>query len=173
MNKQARFVTLLGLLLMGGAVNAHAQAGQTMGQPVNNPGGSGPPTNNGDVNPGLGGTPGDVGASTGVLGATPAKLTDFSTVSGQPSAARQFAVSGYAANAGLKAPQGFEISLQEAGSYSSSLSVGPLPATVWVRLTGSKPNGAASISGDVSISSANEQTRTSVTAKMHVEGVVD
>ena len=83
-------------------------------------------------------------------------------------------MSGYAATAGLKAPQGFEISLQEAGSYSSSLSVGPLPATVWVRLTGSKPNGAASISGDIGISNTtNEKTHASVTAKMHVEGVVD
>ena len=112
--------------------------------------------------------------ATGVLGATPAKLTDFSTVSGKPSAARQFTVSGYAATAGLKAPQGFEISLQEAGSYSSSLSVGPLPATVWVRLTGSKPNGAASISGDIGISNTtNEKTHASVTAKMYVEGVVN
>ena len=30
MNKQTRFLTLLGLLLMGGAVNAHAQAGYVM-----------------------------------------------------------------------------------------------------------------------------------------------
>ena len=173
MNKQTRFIACLCLLLMGGAVNAHAQ----MGQPVHDPGGSRPPTNNGDVNTKVGGggelPAGGLDAATGVLEAAPAKLTGFSTVSGKPSAARQFTVSGYVATAELKAPQGFELSLQQAGVFSPSLSVGSLPATVWVRLTGSKPNGAASISGDVSISSANEQTHASMTAKMRVEGVVD
>jgi hypothetical protein len=173
MKKQARFVTLLGLLLMGGITNSYAQAGQTMGGYVPADGGRG---GGGSIDnrppPGVGPYM-DLGAATGVLEAKPVKLTDFSTVSGQPSAARQFTVSGFAATVGLKAPQGFELSLQEAGGYSPSLNAVPLPATVWVRLTGSKPNSAARVSGDIGMSSTNEKTHTSSTGKMHVEGVVD
>jgi hypothetical protein len=173
MNNQTRFVTLLGLLLMGGAVNAHAQtSGQVI--PQNN-GGARLGTNNGDVNP-VGSQPDpdimDSHAPAVVMEATPAQLTDFSTASGKPSAARKFTLSGSVANAGLTAPQGFEISLQEASGYASSLKVGHLPATIWVRLTGSKPNGATSISGDISMISSNELTHNNVTRKMHLEGVV-
>ena len=162
---------------MGVAVNAYAQ----MGQPVNNPGGSGPPTNNGDINPALGGMPsGDLEAMGShppapapEMMATPAKLTDFSTASGKPSVAKKFTLSGNVATTGLTAPQGFEISLQEASGYASSLKVGHPPVTIWVRLTGSKPNGVnTAINGDINMSGSDGQTSNSTTAKMHVEGVV-
>ena len=174
MNKKTRFVTLLGLLLMSGAVNAHAQIGQII--PQNN-GGSRPPVNNGDVNPALGGSADldimNSDAPAVAMAATPAKLTDFSTASGKPSTVKKFTISGNVANAELTAPQGFEISLQEADGYTSSLKVGHPPVTIWVRLTGSKPNGAnTTISGDISMSGFNEQTLTSITVKMPVEGVV-
>ena len=173
MNKQTRFVAFLGLLLMGGALNAHAQ----MGQPVNNPGGTAPPVNNGDVNPALGGSADldimNSDATAPAMAATPAKLTDFSTASGKPSTAKKFTVSGNVANAELTAPQGFEISLQEADGYASSLKVGHPPVTIWVRLTGSKPNGAnTTISGDISMSGSNGQTPNSATVNVRVEGVV-
>lgn len=174
MYKQARFITLLGLLLMGGALNSYAQMGSNV--PQNN-GGPGPGTNNGNVNTGSGGTSSEdlMNASDvpTAMATAPAKLTDLSTVSGKPSVARQFIVSGNVDNAELTAPQGFEISLQEAAGYASSLKTGHPPVTVWVRLTGNKPNGAnTTISGDISMSGTSGQTRTSVTARMQVEGVV-
>ena len=173
MCKQTRFLTLLGLLLLGGAVNAHAQMGQII--PQNN-GGSRPGTNNGDVNP-VGSQPDldimNSDAPAVAMAATPAKLTDFSTQSGKPSAAQKFTLSGNVANAGLTAPQGFEISLQEASGYASSLKVGHPPVTIWVRLTGSKHNGAnTTINGDINMSGSDGHTSNSTTVKMHVEGVV-
>ncbi len=175
MYRQTRFLTFLGLLLLGGAVNAHAQG--TMGQiiPQNN-GGSRPGTNNGDVNP-VGHQPDldDVmnsHAPAVAMAAMPEKLTDFSTQSGKPSVAQKFTLSGNVANAGLTAPQGFEISLQEAGGYASSLKVGHPPVTIWVRLTGSKPNGAnTTINGDINMSGSDGHTH-NTTQKLHVEGVV-
>ena len=171
MYKQTRFLTLLGLLLLGGAVNAHAQMGQII--PQNN-GGSRPGTNNGDVNP-VGSQPDldimNSDAPALAMAVTPAKLTDFSTASGKPSAAQKFTLSGNVANAGLTAPQGFEISLQEADGYTSSLKVGHPPVTIWVRLTGSKPNGATTINGDINMSGSDGHTH-NTTQKLHVEGVV-
>ena len=107
MYKQTRFLTLLGLLLLGGAVNAHAQVGQT-------------------ANP-----------QTALrLKATPG-MGSFSTVRGAASVAQGFTISGSAVGVELGVPEHFEISLQPATGYSSSQRVARLPATVWVRLVGS------------------------------------
>jgi len=174
MFRQTRFVTLLGFLLMGGAMNAHAQLGSNVPQ---NTEGSRPATNNGNVNPGAGGM-----SSTDLMDspeipitmtAMPAKLTDFSTAPGKPSTARQFVLSGNVDNAALVAPQGFEISLQQATGYASSLKVGAPPVTIWVRLTGNKPNTAGTmIAGDINMSGSGGQTHASATAKISVEGVI-
>ncbi|MBO0948178.1 hypothetical protein [Fibrella forsythiae] len=175
MNKQTRFLTLLGFLLLGGAVHVHAQMG---GHVPQTSGGSRPATNNGDVNP-AGAQPdldimdSHAPAPTVVMAGIPEKLTDFSTESGKPSSAKKFTLSGNVANAGLTAPQGFEISLQESIGYSSSLKVGHPPVTIWVRLTGSKPNGMnTAVSGDINVSGSNGQIPNSSTARVHVEGVV-
>ena len=163
MCEQTRFLTLLGLLLIGGAVNAHAQV---MGQiiPQNN---EGPRPNNSIV-----GQMAGADGAAGVLEATPRHWKDFSTAPGKPSAAKQFSLDGMAEGVEVTAPEGFEMSLRQADGYSSSLRVEHLPATIWVRLTGSKPNVAKSmVHGDI-IMSGHAETRGNITVKVYLEGTV-
>jgi hypothetical protein len=137
--KKIRFVTLLSLLFVGGVINAHAQMGRI--EPQHNEGPRTVTSNPTGSQPNLDDLM-NSHAPAVVMNATPAKLTDFSTVSSKPSAAQKFSLDGAIANAVLSAPQGFELSLREADGYAPSLKIEQFPATIWVRLTGSKPDAA-------------------------------
>jgi|GEM_PF-5105048 len=164
MNKQTRFVALLGFLLLGGAVHVHAQ----MGNHVPTGGGSRPPENNGNVNSAMGGT-------AGTFGATPKECKSFATEFRKPSAAKEFTISGMAVGiVDLMATEHFEISLEQAGPYSPSLSVGQLPATIWVRLTGrSRANGPDNtVHGNITMSSNSEMMNTPITVMIPLGGIM-
>lgn len=110
------------------------------------------------------------GAAVGLY-ANVEKMTTLSTESGKPSAATQFTLSGNTPDTELTAPQGFEISQQETNFYRTSIKAGQAsPVIIWVRLTGSKPDGANnSVSGDITISDSSGKKPIKVPVKGSVK----
>ncbi|MCQ2313231.1 MAG: InlB B-repeat-containing protein [Paludibacteraceae bacterium] len=89
-------------------------------------------------------------------------LNGFSTVAttGNPSAAQSFTVEGFnlTANITVTAPTGYEVSLEQAGSYTSSVQLPQAGGTAYVRLAAAD-DADDEVTGSISIISAGATTK--------------